>query len=76
VIISRFTNDLRQRLKQLFAYLGLNQQEVADRFGIERSLISKLYNDKQSISKLFMFALKAEFGANPNGFSAAREKCS
>lgn len=45
--------------------LGLTQQEVADRFGIDRSLISILCKDKQNISNLMLYALSKEFGVNP-----------
>jgi transcriptional regulator with XRE-family HTH domain len=58
-------NTTGQRLKHIINLLNLTQSEVADRFGINRSLLSQIYNDKQQISKLFMYALKAEFNINP-----------
>lgn len=54
-----------KRLKYVIKSQGLTQQEVADRFGIDRSLLSVLCNDKQKISKLMLYALKAEFNVNP-----------
>ncbi len=54
-----------QRLKHIINLLNLTQSEVADHFGINRSLLSQIYNEKQQISKLFMYALKAEFNINP-----------
>ena len=58
-------NTTGQRLKHIINLLNLTQSEVADRFGINRSLLSQVYNEKQQISKLFMYALKAEFNINP-----------
>jgi len=54
-----------RRLKYILKHLNLTQQEVADRFGIDRSLLSFICNDKQKISKLMLYALKSEFGLNP-----------
>lgn len=58
-------NTPGKRLKYVIKSLNLTQNEVADRFGINRSLLSQLYTDKQQISKLFQYALKAEFNINP-----------
>ncbi|MBN2157901.1 MAG: helix-turn-helix transcriptional regulator [Spirochaetes bacterium] len=54
-----------ERLKLIFDELNLTQQEVADRFGINRSLFSMLFSGKQNISKLLLYALKSEFNVNP-----------
>ena len=57
--------EVGERLRQLMRVLGMTQEEVGGRLGINRSLLSKVLSGNQRLSNLLMRALESEFGVSP-----------
>ena len=54
------------RIKELREKLGLNQAELANKLGIQKSLISEYENDKKEPSKNVIISLMKIFGVSAN----------
>jgi len=55
-----------ERLQLALDDLHLNQTNAAKRIGVDRSIIGKYITGGQKPSKLFLIAIKAELGINPD----------